>query len=90
MTLAFLADEHVRRVFVVEHLERSRETGRIVLSNDSGFARLGNQRDHAEVLLYDGQTMSVSTFIRGIRRIERFVSPDQFRGEIVWLDDWIE
>jgi len=34
--------------------------------------------------------MSVSTFIRGIRRIERFVLPEQFRGEIVWLDDWIE
>lgn len=113
MTLSFLADEHVPRVFVIElrsngydvatverdyepgtsdidHLDRSRQTGRIILSNDSDFARLDDDHGHAGILLYADQTMSVPAFVRGVKRVERFIPEEAFRDEIVWLDDWIE
>lgn len=113
MTISFLADEHVKRVFITElrangydvawvdgdyeqgtsnseHLERSRESDRVILSNDSDFARLHEDADHAGIVLYNDQNMSVTEFIQGIKRVERFVTEDELRRNIVWLDDWIE
>lgn len=113
MTLSFLADEHVSRVFVVElhsngydvatvgkdyregtpdveHLEQSRVNGRVILSNDSDFTRLHENYDHAGIVLYTDQTMPVSEFIRGIKRVERYVPEAELRNRIVWLDDWID
>lgn len=113
MTFSFLADEHVKRVFITElransydvvwvdadyeqgvsdseHLERSQDSGRIILTNDSDFARLHDDFDHAGIVLYYDQNMSVTEFIQGIKRIERFVPEDELRDTIVWLDDWIE
>jgi predicted nuclease of predicted toxin-antitoxin system len=113
MTRSFLADEHVKRVFVTElrangydvawvdadyesgtsdraHLKQSGESNRAILSNDADFARLHGEYEHAGIVLYDDQNMSVTEFVKGIRLIERFVPAEELRGEIVWLDDWIE
>lgn len=113
MTISFLADEHVKRVFITElrangydvawvdgdyeqgtsdseHLERSRDSDRVILSNDSDFARLHKDADHAGIVLYNDQNMSVTEFIQCIKRVERFVTEDELRRNIVWLDDWIE
>jgi len=72
------------------HLERSRDSDRVILSNDADFARLHEEYEHAGVLLYDDQNTAVTDFVKGIRLIERFVPAEELRGEIVWLDDWIE
>jgi len=112
MTLSFLADEHVKRVFVTElransydvawvedyeagtsdreHLERSQDSDRVILTNDADFTRLHSEYEHAGVVLYNDQNMSVTEFMQGIKLIERFVPPDELRGNLVWLDDWIE
>lgn len=113
MTLSFVADEHVKRVFItelrangydvawtdggyargasdVEHLEHSREDDRVVLSNDSDFLRLHDEYDHAGIVLYDDQNMPVTEFIQGIKRIERFVPEEELRGNVVWLDAWVD
>lgn len=113
MSIGFLADEHVSRVFVTEleahgydvtwvddgydsgtadrtHLEQSVATGRVILSNDTDFARLHDNYDHGGVILYDDQNMSVTIFISGIKRIERFVPDEELAGELFWLDEWTE
>lgn len=88
--VASVGRDYEQGISDVEHLERSRQTGRIILSNDSDFTRVGDEYEHAGILLFDDQTMSVSAFVQGVRRVERFVPEDEFRGEIVWLDDWTE
>ena len=113
MTLSFLADEHVKRVFITElrangyevakvgadydqgtsdtvHLERSQDSGRVIISNDSDFLRLHHDYDHAGVLLYNDQNVSVSEFMQGIKRVERFLPNEELQGNIVWLDEWID
>lgn len=113
MTLAFLADEHAKRVFVtelrangyavawvdeayepgtpdLEHLRRSRDDGRVILSNDADFARLHGEYDHAGIILYDDQNLTVTEWMQGIKLIERFVPPAELPGKVVWLDDWID
>jgi len=113
MSLGFLADEHVSRVFVTElrahgyevnwindgynsgttdkaHLEQSEETGHVILSNDTDFARLHEKYDHGGIVLYDDQNMPVTTFISGIKQIERFVPEEELAGELIWLDEWTE
>jgi uncharacterized protein with PIN domain len=112
MTLSFLADEHVKRVFVTElrangydvvwiedyeagtsdraHLERSQDSGRVILTNDADFPRLHEEYEHGGIVLYNDQNMSVTEFMKGIKLIERFVPSKELQGDIVWLDDWIE
>lgn len=113
MTRSFLADEHVKRVYVAElrangysvdwvdgayepgttdreHLQRSQDESRVILSNDSDFVRLHDQYDHAGLVLYDDQNASVTDFVAGIARLERFVPDEELRGNVVWLDEWID
>lgn len=40
-------------------------------------------------MLYDNQLLSVSAFIRAIRRIERYVPDETLRGNLIWLDAWV-
>lgn len=112
MTVSLLADEHVKRVYVLElrangyavtwvdggyepgtpdsdHLERSATDDLVIVSNDADFARLHEEYEHAGVVLYSDQTVPVAAFVRGIKRIERFVPPDELRGNLIWLDEWI-
>lgn len=113
MTLSFLADEHVKRVFVTElrangydvawvddayepgtpdrdHLRLSRDDGRVVLSNDADFTRLHGEYDHAGIILYDDQNVPVTDWMQGVKRIERFVPPNELAGNVIWLDDWTD
>ena len=113
MTRSFLADEHVKRVFVtelrangfdvlwvdggyepgapdVDHLKRSAEEGLAILSNDTDFLTHHDAYDHGGVIIYDDQTISVSEFVRAIRRIDRYVSEAEAAGNVIWLDGWIE
>jgi predicted nuclease of predicted toxin-antitoxin system len=71
-------------------LERATENDRIVLSNDADFARLHGEADHAGIVLYQEQNMSVTEFIQGINRVERVVPEPELRGTLVWLDEWID
>ena len=70
------------------HLEQAVATNRVILSNDTDFARLHKEYDHCGIILYDDQNMPVTAFISGIKRIERFVPESELAGEILWLDDW--
>ncbi len=73
-----------------DHLERAAETGAVILSNDADFVRRHDAYDHGGLVLYDDQSMPVSTFIRGIKRIERFVPRSELAGNVVWLDSWVD
>lgn len=72
------------------HLERSQQTGRIILSNDADFVGLHDESDHGGIVLYDDQNDSVDEFIRGIELIERFVPEEELRGRLIWLDEWLD
>jgi len=110
--MRFLADEHVRRVFVTElranghdvswndggyeqgtvdrtHLEQSAATNRVILTNDTDFARIHDEYDHGGIILYNDQNMPVTEFISGISRVERSLPKEELAGEIVWLDEWV-
>ena len=41
-------------------------------------------------MLYNDQNVSVTEFMQGIKRLERFVPEAELRNDIVWLDDWME
>jgi predicted nuclease of predicted toxin-antitoxin system len=71
-------------------LERSRESDRVIISNDADFARLQDEYDHAGCVLYNDQNVSVTEFMQGIKRLERFVPEGELRNDIVWLDGWME
>lgn len=87
--VASVGSEYDEGVPDTEHLATSRRTGRIVLSNDSDFADLHTEYDHAGIVLYNDQDMPVRDFIRGIKTIERYVPEAELQGELVWLDEWI-
>ena len=70
------------------HLEQSKKSGRTILSNDVDFARGHEEYAHGGIILYHDQNMSVTAFISGIKRIERFVPDAELRGSLVWLDEW--
>lgn len=113
MTLAFLCDEHVKRVFVrelrangysvewvsenyeagrsdTEHLEYAVENGLVLLTNDTDFLRLHDDYRHSGLVVYDDQNVSVSEFMRGLKRIERFVPEPELEGALIWLDEWTD
>lgn len=113
MSLSFLADEHVKRVFVTElrangydvawidsgyamgttdaeHLRRSAASGRVIVTNDADFLRQHHDYDHGGILIYDDQNLSVTEFVRAIRRIDRHLTEPDLAGDVVWLDGWIE
>ena len=46
--------------------------------------------EHAGIILYDDQNMSVTEFVRAFKRVERFVPTDELAGNVVWLDSWVE
>ena len=73
-----------------DHLQQSVETGAILLTNDSDFVRRHDGYEHAGVVLYDDQNMSVTEFVRAFKRVERFVPTDELAGSVVWLDSWVE
>lgn len=73
-----------------QHLERSENSGCVILSNDVDFARLHHDYDHAGIILYSDQLLPISAFVRGIRRIERFIPDETLRQNVVWLDAWVD
>lgn len=74
----------------VELVEVSKDTDRVIVSNDSDFTRLDRTHDHAGIILYEEQNLTAPEFIRGIKSVERFVPRAELRGRLVWLDEWIE
>ena len=73
----------------VEHLERFEDAGLVVVSNDVDFVTLHDDYDHAGVILYADQLLPVPAFVRGVRRIERYVPAETLRGNLAWLDGWV-
>lgn len=71
------------------HLERSENEDRVILSNDSDFLRIHDEYDHAGIVFYGDQSVPVTEFIRGIKRIERLVPEEELRGNVLWLDEWM-
>jgi hypothetical protein len=113
--LAFLADEHVPRVFLttlrssgytVERaqdrygqrsidetiLDDCRDDGLAVLTNDRDFVRLGEERDHAGIVMYTDRNRLLDAPLEGVGavdRINRYYSPDAISGNIEWLENWL-
>ncbi|MDL5362666.1 DUF5615 family PIN-like protein [Halalkalicoccus sp. NIPERK01] len=73
----------------VNHLDRCRRDGLVVLTNDDDFVRLARDRSHAGIVYYERQTLAPKEFLRAIRQIDGFFTPDEMRGHIEWLDGWL-
>lgn len=71
------------------HLGESARTGAAIVTNDTDFLSISDQYDHAGVIMFTDQTMDVATFVRGMKRIGRFVPADSRSGAIIWLDEWV-
>jgi hypothetical protein len=72
-----------------DHLAECRENGRIVLTNDDDFTRLGLDTEHAGVIRYSDQGLSPGAFVRGIRRIDTHLSADEMTDHVEWLEQWL-
>lgn len=72
-----------------EHVERARESDRVIISNDSDFVVLHREYNHGGIVLYNDQTVAVPEFVQAIKRTERFVPESDLRGSLFWLDEWI-
>ena len=73
----------------VEHLEASVEAGAVIVTNDTDFVRLHEEYDHGGLIVFSDQSIDLRVFIRGMKRIDRFVPPEVITGELLWLDEWI-
>lgn len=60
-----------------EHLERCRHERRVIITNDDDFVRLAENRPHAGVIRYEKQSHSPREFLRAIRRIDEFFTPEE-------------
>lgn len=72
------------------HLKYATRNEHTILTNDTDFLRLHDRYDHAGLICYDDQNLSVNEFIRAIKRIERFVPKSEIAGAVVWLDQWTD
>lgn len=70
------------------HLDAAADEGRVLLTNDRDFVVLGERREHAGIVMFD-QGTDVRGLVRGIERIERYVSVEELRNHVVWLDEWL-
>ena len=73
-----------------DHVEESARTGAAIVTNDTDFLSIADQYDHAGVIMVTDQRMDVATFVRGMKRIARFVPAGSRSGVIIWLDEWVE
>ena len=60
------------------------------MTNDTDFLSISDQYEHAGVIMFTDQTMDVATFVRGMKRIERFVPANSRAGVIIWLNEWVD
>ena len=63
--------------------------GLVVLTNDRDFVELGDETDHAGIVVYTTPNPSPSEFAVAIDRVDRFFTPDELANRLVWLENWL-
>ena len=71
-----------------ELLENCAEDGRVLLTNDRDFVRLGGEQEHSGIVIYTSQELSPRQILRAIRRIDETHS-DEPVNRIMWLQGWL-
>lgn len=70
-------------------VERARQAGRVILTNDDDFVRIADQRDHAGILLYSDQSHPPAAVVRGVNRLNRHLSHEAFEHHVEWPENWL-
>lgn len=73
----------------IELLKLAREKGLVILTNDDDFTTLADTVDHAGIIFYQRYRHSPRTFVRGVKRIDRFLTTADFRDHVEWLENWL-
>lgn len=66
-----------------------RRDGLVVVTNDTNFVELADANPHAGVIMYQQYGHSPRAFVRGLSRIDRYLTPDAFRDHVEWLENWL-
>lgn len=66
-----------------------RRDGLVVVTSDADFVELADATAHAGVLLYQQYGHLPGAFVRGIARIDRYLTPEAFRDHVEWLENWL-
>lgn len=87
--VATVEEDYPQGITDERHLAESLETGRVILTHDDDFTRLGMERDHAGIIRFSNQNHAPGEFVRAIKRIDAYYTPGELRGEIEWLEQWL-
>jgi predicted nuclease of predicted toxin-antitoxin system len=71
-------------------LQWTASDNRVLVTNDRDFAELHTEHDHAGIAVYSNQSLTPGEFVTAIRRIDRQLSPESVRNELIWLDSWTQ
>lgn len=70
-------------------LATGRSEGLVIITNDDDFVKLAEDGDHAGIIKYQQYGHTAKEFVRAIKRIDRYVSPDEFQNHVEWLENWL-
>lgn len=73
----------------VELLELARHLGLVTVTSDEDFAILGDSIEHAGIVMYHQYGHSAGAFVRAITRIDHFLTIEDFRDHVEWLENWL-
>lgn len=63
--------------------------GRVLITNDRDFVRIGRTRSHPGIVIYTAQVVSVGRFVGAVRRIDDHFTYESIRDQVLWLTQWI-
>jgi len=72
-----------------ELLATSRSEALVIITSDDDFVELAEDVDHAGIIKYQQYGHTAKEFVRAIRRIDRYISPEEFRNHVEWLENWL-
>lgn len=83
-------DRFGERTVDPELLSSTGELHRTLLTNDRDFVRLHDDVDHAGIVMYTTQSLGPDQFVRGLTRMDRYLSPEDLYDSVQWLERWLE
>ena len=78
-------DEKTRGMSDVELLSLCAEQGRVLLTNDSDFFKLGKNNQHPGIIFITDQQAAVSDVVRTILKLILTLSESDFRNSIFYI-----
>lgn len=73
----------------VELLTWARREGLVTVTNDVDFVELGETAEHAGIIVYQQYGHTPRTFVRAVTRIDRYLTGEEFRDHVEWLENWL-